>query len=113
MMTPELREEMRVIIQDAINELEEQQDHLKERLDTVSPDSSIGRLSRMDSLVNKGTLEIAYSENQKKLNRLRDKLTKVDSEDFGKCAKCGNWIPEERLKAAPDRGMCRACLTEK
>ncbi len=104
------RKELRRIMEDAIRDLEASVKSLKERMETVSPDLAIGRLSRMDSLVNQGTVEMALSEESKKLNRLRDRIQRLDDEDFGRCALCNEWISLERLKAAPDRGVCVACM---
>jgi DnaK suppressor protein len=93
-----------------IKELEASVISLKERMETVSPDLAIGRISRMDSLVNQGTVEMALAEESKKLNRLRDRIQRLDDPDFGRCALCNEWIPIERLKAAPDRGVCVPCM---
>lgn len=112
MISDQQRDEIKLIIINSIEELELSQRHLRERLETVAPDSSIGRLSRMDSMVNKGTVEMALSENQKKLTRLRGKLERIDDSNFGMCASCGVEIPMERLRAAPDRGVCKDCLNQ-
>ncbi len=110
MLTAEQREEIRALIKSEIAHLEESTESLQQRLGTVEPDVAIGRLSRMDSLVNKGTVEMALAEELKKLKRLRDKLPRVDDPDFGICARCDGEISIERLRAAPDRGVCMTCL---
>jgi len=110
MLSTANRTELREIMETQIRELEASIISLKERMETVSPDLAIGRLSRMDSLVNQGTVEMALSEESKKLNRLRDRIQRLDEPDFGRCALCNEWISLERLKAAPDRGVCVACM---
>ena len=110
MLSPDQRSEIEQLIFAQIDELEASIQHMLERLAPVEPDVAIGRLSRMDSLVNKGTLEMSVAESQKRLNRLRDKLTRVHDADFGQCGMCGEMISLERLRAAPDRGVCVSCL---
>lgn len=107
------REELRAIIEQEILSLEEQLGGMKEKMQPVEPDAAIGRLSRLDSMVNQGTVEMAATELIKRLARLRDKLTRVDDKDFGKCGVCGKWITMERLRLSPDRGICVKCLQKK
>jgi len=111
-LSTEEREEIRSIILREIAALEEQLEGMKEQLQPVEPDAAIGRLSRLDSMVNQGTVEMAAGEAQKRLNRLRDKLERVGEKDFGKCGVCGKWISMERLRLSPDRGICVKCLTK-
>lgn len=113
MLTADQREELRTLIQDQIRQLEESVATLEVRVAPEEPDASVGRISRMDSLVNQGTAEGALQEARRKLGRLHEKLGKVDDPEFGKCASCGQWIPMERLRAAPDRGVCVPCLKRK
>lgn len=110
MLTASDRRKLRKVMESAIRELEASVASLKERMETVSPDLAIGRLSRMDSLVNQGTVEMALEEESRKLNRLRERIQRIDDPDFGRCARCNEWIPMERLKAAPDRGVCVPCM---
>jgi DnaK suppressor protein len=96
-----------------IRELEASCASLRERMETVSPDLAIGRLSRMDSLVNQGTVEMALTESTRKLNRLRERIQQLDDVEYGRCALCNEWIPFERLLAAPDRGVCVPCMNKR
>lgn len=113
MLTAEQREEIRALIEQEIAKLEESVERLRERLEVVAPDVAIGRLSRLDSMVNQGTAEMALGDAQKKLNRLMDKRARVDDPNFGRCARCEEWISIERLRAAPDRGVCVKCMQTK
>lgn len=93
-----------------IRKLRESVQSLRAQTQPEGPDSAVGRLSRMDSLVNKGTAELALGDVQKRLIRLEGKLERIDDPDFGRCAQCDEWIPMSRLRAAPDRGICVSCL---
>lgn len=110
MLTAEQRNDLRALMEKEIRELEESIQSHEDSNQIDEPDMSVGRISRMDSLVNKGTAELAIAEAQKKLRRLHEKIRRIDEPDFGKCAQCGEWIPLERLRAAPDRGVCLECL---
>ena len=110
MLTKEQRDEIRALIKSEIARLTESIAALEERTVPVSPDSAIGRISRMDSMVNRQTAEMALDQERRMLERLKGKLPRVDDPDFGQCMGCSEWIPMERLRAAPDRGLCTACL---
>ncbi len=43
------------------------------------------------------------------LNHLNEALRRIDADKYGICAKCGNLISEERLKAVPITTQCVAC----
>ncbi len=112
MLSPEEREEIKQLIIAQIKENEASLESLRSQVDPIAPDNAIGRLSRMDSLVNKSTAEHALANVRKKLNRLHGKLERIDAPDFGHCANCNAFIGLERLRAAPDRGVCLKCLRE-
>ena len=113
MLTKDQREELRALIEEQIRELQDDRDRQREN-DEGPPtlDGSVGRLSLMDSLVNKQTSDMAREDEAKRLRRLWQKLERIDDPDFGRCAMCNEWISIERLRAAPDRGVCVDCLNK-
>lgn len=113
MLTAEQREEIRALIKSLIGELEASVASLHEQTTAEANDEGACQITRMDNLMNKGTAELAMQESQKRLTRLREKLERIDEPDFGKCASCGKWISIERLRAAPERGVCVECLRKK
>lgn len=110
MLSAKDREEIRLLIESEIHTIEEALNHFRDENSPIPPDMAIGRLSRMDSLVNQETLTIAMDEAVRRLEKLRDKLERIDDDDFGRCAMCGEWISMERLRLAPERGVCVSCL---
>jgi len=77
----------------------------------VSPDDSIGRVTRMDAIQNKSIVEAALRESRDKLNKLRYALSHVGTPDFGKCAKCGQQIPIGRIMIRPESPYCVHCAS--
>jgi DnaK suppressor protein len=75
----------------------------------ISPDDSIGRLTRMDAIQNKSVAEAALRQSRDKLNKLRYALSHLDDPEFGKCAKCGNKIPVGRILLRPESPYCVHC----
>lgn len=75
----------------------------------VSPDDSIGRVTRMDAIQNKSIAEAALREARDKLNKLRYALSHVGNPDFGKCARCGQQIPIGRIMIRPESPYCVHC----
>ena len=51
----------------------------------ISPENSIGRVSRMDAINNKSVVEAALRNAEKKLKGLKIILSKIQNDDFGIC----------------------------
>ena len=75
----------------------------------VSPENSIGRVSRMDAINNKTINENALRKAENKLKNLELALSKVDEPDFGQCAKCKGEIPIQRVMLVPQSRYCVNC----
>ncbi len=111
MLTENDRSRIKTLMEEQIAELEKSIPELRERSAPVSPDQAIGRLSRTDSMMNAGTVGLALKEARARLNRLRNRIDRVEDPEFDQCALCGEEIPLERLLVAPDRGVCPRCLS--
>ena len=46
---------------------------------------------------------------EERLPRLEHALDRIDMDDYGKCAGCGNWIAYERLMEQPEAELCGGC----
>lgn len=75
----------------------------------ISPENSIGRVSRMDAINNKSVMESALRNKKSKLSKLKVALNHVDAEDFGICVMCKNPIQEARLIYMPESTYCVRC----
>ena len=75
----------------------------------IAPDDSIGRVSRMDAINNKSITEAALRTANEKLKSLKYVLTKINDDDFGSCARCGEEIPIKRIILRPQSVYCVRC----
>ncbi len=75
----------------------------------ISPENAIGRVSRMDAINNKSVVEAALLQSKKKLKQLRVIEKKISIDNYGKCAKCNNNIPFQRLIIRPESIFCVNC----
>ncbi len=100
-------------IKTAIIKAESDIESAKEAVRPISPENSIGRVSRMDAINNKGVAEAALRTTKRKLNNLQKALAKIDDASFGKCANCGNYIQEARLMYMPESTDCVRCAARR
>jgi len=96
-------------ILDTIKLTEEKITGLEEATKPITPENSIGRISRMDAINNKSVVEAALRSANAKLSKLKVALTKLDAPDFGICVFCKNPIPAGRLMYMPESTRCVRC----
>lgn len=101
--------ELRQRIQAEILKTEERVQDYEEMSGPVSPDDSIGRLSRMDAINNKSVTESALRQAKDKLSKLRHALAQIDEPGFGSCRRCGLPIPVMRVVLMPESPYCVRC----
>ena len=82
---------------------------LKEAAKPIAPDSAYGRVSRMDAINNKAIVDASLKDKETTVQRFKYTLTKIDSEDYGKCSRCGNFINVKRLMSIPYVNLCISC----
>ena len=75
----------------------------------ISPENSIGRISRMDAINNKSVVEAALRFSIEKIKQLKEMRTKITQSDFGICSKCNQSIPFGRLMIQPHSKFCVIC----
>ena len=83
-------------------------DELVELTQPIAPDDAIGRVSRMDAIVNKSINQEALRKANDKLNKINISLERIDDDDFGTCIQCGTPIPIQRLLLMPG-SICINC----
>ena len=77
----------------------------------IGPENSIGRVSRMDAINNKGVIDAALRNKKTKLFKLRTALENVDLPDFGICKNCKNNIKPARMMFMPESTLCVRCAS--
>jgi len=70
-MTEDEKEELRVVLHQQIADVETEIKVLEYLTQPIAPDNAIGRVSRMDAIVNRGVNEVALRKNRDRLIRLQ------------------------------------------
>ena len=103
------KETLRAKILETIEQTEEKIKGLLEATKPISPENSIGRVSRMDAINNKSVAEAALRSSKQKLSKLKIALASLDKPNFGVCVFCKNPIPPARLMFMPESTRCVRC----
>jgi len=69
----------------------------------------VGRLSRMDALQGQEMARAAERRRDAELRKIDAALARLDSGDYGWCARCGGEIAAERLGLDPAVPVCIDC----
>lgn len=73
----------------------------------------VGRLSRMDALQGQAMSQERLRRRQIQIQNISAALSRIDHEDYGYCAECGNEIPFKRLLFDPATTLCITCANDK
>ena len=111
-MREEEKEEIAGILGEEIARLEEQIPALEAKTAPISPDCSLGRLTRLEAMGEKAVNERVLEESRLRLVRLRNALKRVEREDFGHCIDCEESIGIERMRIRPESLRCIDCAEE-
>jgi DnaK suppressor protein len=76
----------------------------------VSPDSSIGRLTRQDAMqAQQMALEIRR-RNTVRLQQVELAMRRMEDGGYGLCVRCEEEIPLARLRVRPEAQVCVRCM---
>lgn len=78
--------------------------------EAISPDKSIGRLSRLDSMQMQQMAVGMNNRMREELEQLKAALQRIDRGRFGTCDLCRKDIPTERLEFQLDATICVDCF---
>lgn len=70
---------------------------------------SVGRLSRMDALQRQAMAQETQRRRAIERKRIAAALQRIEEDEYGWCAKCGEAIPPKRLDVDPTAAMCAGC----
>ena len=111
-MTKEQRQQIKdKIIQD-LEAMQNEIDGLQDKVKPITPDCSLGRLTRQEMIQEQQVNEHALHEAEIRVNKLKYALQKVDKEGYGICAECEEEIIFGRLMLLPESTHCVACISE-
>ena len=93
--------------------IEEELDNLSEDTEAISPDVSIGRLSRLDSMQQQQMALANKRRLEDERNRLYEAQRRITAGTYGHCLLCDQDIAQERLEYQPDAVTCVPCFRKK
>ncbi len=103
------KESIAIKIKGMIKSHEAELKKMRSMAEPITPENAIGRVSRMDAINNKGVVDAAIRNKERKVSKLKIALSKIDHPDFGKCSVCKNDIQEARLMFMPESNACVRC----
>ncbi len=109
MLTVDQIIELEVRITEEIERLQEESESTAVEREAISPDVSIGRLSRLDSMQIQEIAKETQRRRDERIPRLEHALDRIDMDEYGKCERCRQWIAYERLKEQPETPLCGNC----
>jgi RNA polymerase-binding transcription factor DksA len=101
--------EFKTMLETRLGELDARVHKIEDRLDDpVSKDWEDQAVEREDFEV----LEDLGKSGMKEMEMIRAALGRIEDGSYGECAKCGDDISDERLRAVPTAVFCRNCAQE-
>lgn len=112
-MTDQELEAQRTLVLERIQQITDSLPYLNEETQAIEPSVSLGRLTRMEALNDKGVNEHVLDQAKKSLERLQNALRRIDEDSYGRCVRCGREIPLTRLQHVPEALLCVPCAEKK
>lgn len=103
------KKNLKVKIKSLISSLQKEILDLEELTKPISPENSIGRLTRLDAINNKSVAEASLRNRRRKLSKLRIAYNNIDQDGFGICTRCKKEINPKRLLLMPESDRCVNC----
>jgi DnaK suppressor protein len=75
----------------------------------VSPDSAIGRLTRVDAMQAVSVRQALARDHEAELRMVERALQAITDGEYGTCRRCGEDIAQARLRARPQALFCVQC----
>jgi len=110
-MTQEEKNEIKQKIEADIQTLKAQILALEEKSGPISPDCSLGRLTRLEAMGEQHVNNTILDESRLRLTRLQNALLRIDKPMFGICIECEEEIGFGRMSIRPESVKCVACAS--
>ena len=109
-LTPAQLSELRAELERQLRKLQRSMRVTAEAAAPVELDqTTVGRLSRMDSLQSQGLSRSLQEREEMKLILLREALARLEGGSYALCVTCGGEVPFERLCVFPEAPSCTSC----
>ena len=108
-MTKDEKIEIREKIESDITQLKQQIDSLENKTKPISPDCSLGRLTRLEAMGEQHVNHKILDESKLRLTRLQNAILRIDKPMFGICIECEEEIGIGRMMARPESVRCVEC----
>lgn len=108
-MTVKEKEPFKEKIEQDIILLKEQMKVLEEKVQPISPDCSLGRLTRLEAIGEQHVNNTILDESRIRLTRLNNALLRIDKPMFGVCIECEEEIGMGRMSVRPESVRCVEC----
>lgn len=112
-LTKKERSDLKHIIEEAIVTLKKQIGNLEEKVKPISPDCSLGRLTRLEAMGEQHVNNKVLDESRTRLARLNNALLRADKPMFGICIECEEPIGIGRMRIRPESVWCIDCANTK
>ena len=108
-MTQKKKDTLKKKIKSDIIATEDQIAILQEKVKPITPDCSLGRLTRLEAMGEQDVNNKVLDESRVKLTRLRNALLRIDKPMFGICIECEEEIGFGRMSIRPESVRCIEC----
>ena len=111
-MTQKEKNQIKIQIQKGLELLEKQIKALEEKTKPITPDCSLGRLTRLEAMGEQHVNHKILDEDKLRLTRLQNAFLRIDKPMFGICIECEEEIPIGRMMIRPESVRCVACANK-
>ncbi len=108
-MTQNEKDTLKHTIETNISNLREQIKDLEEKTKPISPDCSLGRLTRLEAMGEQDVANKVLDEARVRFTRLNNALQRIDTVMFGICIECDEEIGFGRMSVRPESVRCVEC----
>lgn len=112
-MTPEAQNRFRPLVHTRLAEIETELATVGDSTEAISPDVSIGRLSRLDAMQHQQMALAGKRRLEEERAQLHEALRRIETGAYGRCLLCSQDIADIRLEHQPQAVTCVPCLSKR
>ena len=111
-MTPDERDRFRRLLTDRLSEIRSLSEGSSDSRKAVELDQQVmGRLSRQDALQQQAMANAQEVRRHAEARKIELALKRIDEDEFGYCAECGEAIATRRLEIDSTAELCVSCAS--